>query len=360
MKRILGLLLTAIMLCACTSCTADEPLIAETSSPTETAAEAPTVSAERAAALTEMIDDYGFEGVIYAVENGSPLLSYASGTLENGDTITIDSPMPIGSVSKQFCAAAILLLRDEGKLSLSNTLDVYFPDYAEGQRITIHNLLSMRAGIPEMTLEGNEDLVTVDHTEEQNIAAILNWLYQQPLTFEPDERFAYTNLNYFMLCLIVQQVSGMKYIDFLRENFFDPLGMTHTGSIIELADDPDWAQGLTYRQVDLQPGLTNGCGDLISNAADMTVWIRALSGAKVISAESYRAMTADYSPEDGYGYGMFTDIAGGVGHYGAIGIYSSFDYINEEKDFSLFLCSNTIYPLAAQGLADDLLEILMD
>ena len=64
-----------------------------------------------------------FEGVVYAVENGKPVASYAKGTLENGKEITLDSPMPLGSVSKQFCAAAIMLLQDQGKLSVSDTLD---------------------------------------------------------------------------------------------------------------------------------------------------------------------------------------------------------------------------------------------
>ena len=154
----------------------------------------------------------------------------------------------------------------------------------------------------------------------------------------------------------------MKFIQInsLRKSFFTPLNMNHTGTIGELPSNPDWAKGLDYKKVDTQPGLTNGCGDIISNAHDMTVWINALSSGKAISKDSYKAMTTDYSPETHYGYGMFLDISGGVGHYGSIGIYSAFDYINEEKKFTLFVDSNTLeQPTEINSVVDELLKALM-
>ena len=308
--------------------------------------------------MEETIQLHGFEGVIYATENGKPVASYAKGTLENGTEITLDSPLPIGSVSKQFCAAAILLLQEQGKLSVSDTLDKYFPDYAQGKSLTLHNLLSMRSGIPELTEESGSD-VTMENTEAQNVAAIKKWVFSQPLTFEPDEMFAYCNVNYFLLADIVEQVSGQKYTDFLRGSFFTPLGMTHSGFIGELPDSPAWAQGNIYQQVDAQPGLTKGAGDIISNAADLTAWLNALSGGKVISAESYKAMTTDYSPETCYGYGLYLELEGGVGHYGAIQIYSAFDYVNTEKKTTLVALCNSIDPPMISGVAGDLLTDLM-
>ena len=279
-----------------------------------------------------------FEGVVYAVENGKPVASYAKGTLENGKEITLDSP-------------------DQGKLSVSDTLDKYYSDYAEGKKLSLHNLLSMRSGIPELT-EENSDVVKEDATEEENVASIKKWLFSQPLMFEPDSEFVYTNTNFLLLADIVEQVSGKKYVDFLRENFFEPLGMTHTGFIIELGSSPSWAQGNIYKQVDTQPGLTKGAGDLISNAADVTAWINALSSGKVISAEAYKAMTTDYSPEEHYGYGLYLQLDGGVGHYGAIQIYSAFDYVNTDKKQTLVVLSNSVYPPSIAGLAADFLTDL--
>ena len=124
--------------------------------------------------LDEYVEDYDFEGVIFAEKSGVTFVSFAIGELENGDDISVDTPMPIGSVSKQFCAAAVLLLQEQGKLSVDDTIDKYYHDYPQASKITISNMLSMCSGIPDMTVDGNEDLVSVDKTEEENVAAIKN------------------------------------------------------------------------------------------------------------------------------------------------------------------------------------------
>ena len=261
MKKILAVLLSLMLIGAASGCSSQKnesnaaaDAANDTTAAQETSAAAPGATAAAAdpalpKGMEETIQLHGFEGVIYATENGKPVASYAKGTLENGTEITLDSPLPIGSVSKQFCAAAILLLQEQGKLSVSDTLDKYFPDYAQGKSLTLHNLLSMRSGIPELTEESGSD-VTMENTEAQNVAAIKKWVFSQPLTFEPDEMFAYCNVNYFLLADIVEQVSGQKYTDFLRGSFFTPLGMTHSGFIGELPDSPAWAQGNTYEKVE--------------------------------------------------------------------------------------------------------------
>ena len=367
MKKLLAMILSSMIVCTAAGCAAqpkdDAASAAETAAATEavattaapetTAAATPAISPE----LEETIKTHEFEGVIYAVKNGQPTAVYATGTTENGSPITLDTPLPIGSVSKQFCAAAIMKLQEQGKLSVTDTLDKYYPDYAQGNKLTLHNLLSMRSGIPELTEESGVK-VTMENTEAQNVAAIKEWLFKQPLQFEPDDAFAYANTNYFLLADIVEQVSGKPYIEFLRESFFTPLGMTHTGAIGELSGSPDWAQGNVYQQVDAQPGMTKGAGDLISNAADVTVWINALSSGKAISADSFKAMSTDYSPETHYGYGLFLELQGGVGHYGAIGIYSAFDYVNTDQQLTVVALANTVDPPAMSGFAEDLLSDL--
>ena len=367
MKKLLAVILSAMIICAASGCASENK--GSSSSPTDaTQTAAATTAAPEATAATanpalpsaleETIQSNELEGVIYATQNGKPFASYAKGTLENGAAITLDTPMPIGSVSKQFCAAAILLLQEQGKLSVNDTLDKYYPSYEAGKKLTLHNLLSMRAGIPDLTEEVGS-FVTKENTEAQNIAAIKEWVFSQPIAFEPDQAYAYANVNYLLLSDIVEQVSKQKYIEFLRESFFKPLGMNHTGSIGELASSLAWAKGLTYQQIDAHPGLTNGCVDLISNAADVTAWINALSSGKAVSADSFKAMTTDYSPETHYGYGMFLELQGGVGHYGAIGIYSAFDYINTDKQLTVVALSNTVDPVAMAGIADDLLTDLV-
>ena len=316
----------------------------------------PKLSPEKEKSIGKTIDSYDFDGVIYAEKAGQPFYTFAQGKLENGESVTVNSSMPIGSVSKQFCAAAILSLSEKGQLSLDDTLDKFFPNYAEGKRIKISHLLSMRSGIPEVSDELD---ITVDKTEEENTALIKNWIFNQPLAFEPGERFVYTNTNYVLLANIVEQVSEKKYSEFLRENFFNPLGMKHTGTIAELDQSYEWSKGMVVKKVDLQPGLTKGCGDIISNAYDMKLWMDALSGGKAVSKESYQAMTTDQYGENYYGYGMFLNIRGGVGHPGMIGIYSAYDYIYEDKGLTLFVISNSIYPPDMNMFFDDLLTDLL-
>lgn len=306
----------------------------------------------------EILHDYEFGGVMYAVKNGKVLSSYADGTLENGEAITIDTPMPLGSVSKQFCATAILLLQEQGKLSVDDTLDKYYPEYDNGKEITLENLLSMRSGVPDYS-DDLYNVVSVDKTDEENTASVKEWLFAKQLSYSPGSVFEYSNSNYFLLANIVEQISGKKYIDFLRENVLSPLGMTHTGFIDELTSSPAWADGLTYKKLDYQPGLTKGAGDLISNATDMTIWINALNSGKVLSDESYKAMTADYSPSMHYGYGLYVDFMGdGIGHPGSNGIYTSIDYINSDENMTLFLASNTTDTSSIQNLFFQLLEVL--
>lgn len=311
------------------------------------------LSSEKEQSIRETIDSYDFDGVIYAEKEGQLIYTFAQGTLENGESVTVNSSMPIGSVSKQFCAAAVLSLSEKGQLSLDDGLDKFFPEYEEGRRIKLYHLLSMRSGIPELSDELD---ITVDKTEKENTALIKSWVFNQSLIFEPGKTFMYNNTNYVLLANIVEQVSGKNYNEFLRENFFNPLGMNHTGTIAELDQSYEWSKGMVVEQVDLQPGLTKGCGDVISNAYDMKLWMDALSEGEAISQESYRAMTNDQYGQNYYGYGMFLDIRGGVGHPGMIGIYSAYDYINEDKGLKMFVMSNSLYPPEMNVFFDDLLS----
>ena len=163
MKKAIAFLLSALLLCTAAGCASEskEKASSQTDavSNTETTdapspeATAVTAAAALSPALEEAIQAHNLEGVVYAVQDGTAVASYAKGKTENGSDITLDTPLPLGSVSKQFCAAAVLLLQDQGKLSVNDTLDKFYPDYAEGKRLTLHNLLSMRSGIPELTEE---------------------------------------------------------------------------------------------------------------------------------------------------------------------------------------------------------------
>ncbi len=310
--------------------------------------------------IEDCLEKYDFEGIVYLTQNGEAVYQSATGNLENQDPLAIDTPMPVGSISKQFCAAAILKLRDQGKLSVDDTLSKYFPEYEIGKDITLKNLLSMRSGILDMVNEGNVDELSTNNSEEANTKVIKNWIFSKELKFEPDSQMSYSNSNYFLLGNIVEQVSGQKYIDFLRENIFKPLGMNNTGSIEELNDSPNWANGVRFDSVEDGKllGLTKGAGDIVTNAYDIDMWMTGLKSGKVISIDSYREMTTNYAIgyANQYGYGIRPEMYGGVGHEGAIGTYFAYDYLNETSGYNLFVVSNDIYPSEMNSLIIELLR----
>ncbi|MBQ5347885.1 MAG: beta-lactamase family protein [Ruminococcus sp.] len=269
--------------------------------------------------------------------NGDIVYRYANGTDSENNKLTTDSSIFIASVSKQFCAACIMLLRDKGKLNLNDMLSKYYPEYKIGGKITIKNLLSMRSGIMNMDDNVFPDNISEKNTETENIAAVKRWLFKQPLEFKRDKSYGYSNSNYFLLSDIIEQVSGKKYHDFVREFIFKPLGMKNTGFVSELSDNPEWAKKLV--KYDSLPvlkfkGLMNGAVDIISDGEEMIMWLNGLSKGIIVSKKTLGEMTKDYSGDDGpalgYGYGLMEMPNGGYGHNGIISVYSSVDYIHEK------------------------------
>ena len=191
---------------------------------------------EDQAYLNNLLDGTGFSGVVLVTKNGHTICEAAQGVENNNSNqnITTDTRFCIGSVSKQFAATAILLLQQDGKLSVDDNLSKYFPSYKYGNDLKIRHLLEMRSGIKEFydveyiddafTELPTEDLrgvITNDNTVEQNQKLLEDWLLRQPLEFEPDTEFEYSNSNYFLLARIVEIVSEKSYNDFVRERIFD-------------------------------------------------------------------------------------------------------------------------------------------
>lgn len=355
MKKTIALLLSAVLLCMTAACSP------KSSSGTETAASETSSIEEVKEQPDNVLKGYGFKGIVSLTKDGEVIYQYVNGKDSGGNALTVDSSMYIGSTSKQFCAASIIMLRDRGKLSVDDTLDRYFPEYGEAKKLTVKNLLTMRSGILDMVNEGQVGGVSYENTGEKNIAVVKEWVFSQPLKFEPGSEYAYSNSNYFLLADIVKQVYGKSYHDFVRENIFKPLGMTHSGFVEEVTDNPAWAEGLARGEGNTSvepPGLANGAGDVASNAADMDAWMAGLSDGTVVSKESFREMTENYSTDSGasYGYGLMGMAYDGTGHPGAIGTYGALDYINPERGLRLFIASNKA---SSQSYIDSLPSALL-
>ena len=343
MKKVFATILCCTLALSATACNSNVSDTAETTETvTTTEAIVETVAEDINTKIDEKLNKMKFEGIVYITNNDSVVYSTAIGKNEKGADLTVESPRYLGSVSKQFCATAIMMLKEQNKLSVNDTLDKYFPEYERGKDITIQNLLTMRSGIPDfLTVEAG---FSSEKSESENVACIKEWVFSQPLDFEPDTSMMYSNTNYFLLGNIVEMVSEQSYNEFIRENIFKPLEMNNSGFVNEVADTPYFSAELTYETFNVceEKGTAKGAGDIVSTASDMNKWMTGLTSGKIISEESYREMTTDHSPDYGtiYGYGLSGMYKSGFGHSGKIGDFMALDYFNEELGYNVFVATD--------------------
>ena len=308
--------------------------------------------------LEDKLDSSCFSGVAIVSRNGKVVCEAANGTLSANSKkkINIDTPFAIASCSKQFTAACIMLLKEDGKLSVNDTIDKYFPKYKYGKDITVKNLLTMRSGIADF-LNDNGSFAKYDvsknASEKKNRKITLNWIMSRDLNYTPDSLYDYSNSNYFLLAEIVERVSGMSFADFLQERIFNPLGMYNTGVNEELAysknlalseRDPWDLPGAKGKNIPITirvKGLNFGNGGLISTAEDMDKWLTSFRNYKVLSKKSVKEMTKDYNPDSShYGYGVHVAKNGGVWHVGSLDYYAAYSFTIPDKGYNFFAVSN--------------------
>lgn len=353
MKKLTVLIiLIAFTLVICASCnTAEnsETQADNTSAATETVETKPN---------HKPLDNYkNFSGVVLMTKNGKPVFEKVEGVQKTGSNkpIKIDTLFCVGSVSKQFTAAAVLTLQQEGKLSVKDELSKFYPDYEYGDDLTLWNLLNMRSGITEFydieyidgaftELPAGElrETVTNSNSVRKNRETLEKWLLEQPLDFEPDTEFEYSNSNYFLLARIVEMVSGKNYYDYIREKILNPLEMNHTFFIDEVDFDstPNLAAP-TVNPKTVYVGVTMGLGDIISNAYDIDKWLTSLRTNKILTKESFQQMTTDYTDDDDNHYGFGVRLTeNGIFHTGAITTYETMVYTDIKNGINVFAVTN--------------------
>ena len=170
-----------------------------------------------------------FMGAVLVAKDGVILLDrgYGSANLEWKIPNDGDTKYRLGSVTKQFTAVSIMMLRERGKLDLDAPIRAWFPDApAAWDKITIRHLLTHSAGIPNLTdFEDFHKLKTLPTTVDGMIARFRD----KPLEFQPGEKWKYSNSGYILLTAIVEKASGQSYAAFLTDNIFKPLGMADSG-----------------------------------------------------------------------------------------------------------------------------------
>src|SRR6185503_6950556 len=165
---------------------------------------------------------------VLVAQNGRVLFEkgYGLADVEKHAAATPETKFRIGSITKQFTAAAILKLQEEGKLSVNDKLSKFIPDYPRGNEVTIHHLLTHTSGIHSYTSKPEFlGSVTAPAKTEDHIQSFKN----DPYDFDPGKKWLYNTSGYFLLGYIIEKVSGESYGDFLRRKFFAPLGMKSPG-----------------------------------------------------------------------------------------------------------------------------------
>ncbi len=234
----------------------------------------------------------------------------------------------IGSVSKQFTAAAVLLLEQAGALKTDDRVSRHLPDFAHGEQITIEQLLTHKSGIADIY-----SLKRFGETAGQggSFEEVIDDLGEMPLTHAPGAAYAYSNGGYALLAAIIERVTGMSYGEYLASRIFEPLGMTSTAQSNPApvvahrvpGYDP-WGNDALTPVTPVSSAYTTGSGSLWSSAADLLIWASALHNGRILTKASYEKFTEDYG--NGYGYGVSVFKRFGrdvVGHDGRVAGYSS-------------------------------------
>jgi CubicO group peptidase (beta-lactamase class C family) len=283
---------------------------------------------------------------IAVVRDGRMVYEKAYGTARLGPPELPATPAmrySIGSISKQFTSAAVLLLAEERKLSLDDRVAKWFPELTRAKEITLRQLLSMTSGYQDYW---PQDYVMPDMLKDTTPAAIMKGWAQKPLDFEPGTRWQYSNTNYVIAGQIVERVAGQPLLAFLRARVFGPLQMA---SVVDTDQAPlGPADPMRYLRYALGPpreapkegkGWLSAAGELAMTAADLARWDIAVMNRVVLKPSSYgelerEVLLANRAPT-GYGLGVSVAMANGrrqISHGGEVsGFTAQNDIYPDEK-----------------------------
>ncbi len=305
-------------------------LVAVATSAAQTAP-APEWAAQVDDYLNGLVKQNRFSGAVLVARDGRVLLSKGYG-LANVELEVPNTPQTrfrLGSITKQFTAAAILLLQEQGKLGVQDTVCKYVENCpAAWASITIHHLLTHTSGIPNLTAFPDYQKTMAAPTTLPEIIARFR---DKPLEFKPGERFDYSNSGYILLGSIVEKASGKTYADFMRESVFAPLGMNDTGVEIPGEIIKRRASGYRFGPTGfvnapyLDMTIPHGAGALYSTVEDLYRWDQGLFGGKLLAQKSLDAMLTVVKDFYAYGIGVDTQFKlRRIGHSGGINGFNTY------------------------------------
>jgi len=271
----------------------------------------------------QVLEQTGVPSASLAVVKGGKLVytqAYGKARLDPPLAATPQMRYSIGSISKQFTAAAILLLQEDGKLNLDDAVGKYVPGLTRGDEVTVRQILSHTSGYQDYW---PEDYVMTPMLHAESAQQILDTWAKKPLDFEPGTQWQYSNTNYVIAGRIVEAVTGSSLMDFLTQRVFRSLGMKSVWNSDETKLTQ--ADATAYYRHALGPlrvapkegrGWMFAAGELAMTAHDLALWDESLIAQTVLKPESYKQMFTEVKLKDGKGthYGLGVDVRDRDGH----------------------------------------------
>jgi CubicO group peptidase (beta-lactamase class C family) len=285
------------------------------------------------------VADKTFMGTVLVAKDGKTIIDqgYGSADLEWNIPNTPSAKFRLGSLTKQFTAASILLLEERGKLKVEDPISKYMPDAPPAwSKITIYHVLTHTSGIPSFT--SFPDYATTEWKDTTPTELVARFR-DKPLDFEPGTKFSYSNSGYVLLGYLIEKISGQTYADFLQQNIFTPLNMTDTGIDSNATIIPQRAQGYTPSKQGIHHAgyismtIPLSAGAIYSTTGDLLKWEQALFGGKLLAPASLTKMTTPFKSD--YAFGLSVRTVDGhklITHNGGIeGFNTALNYYPDDK-----------------------------
>ncbi|MCB0113264.1 MAG: beta-lactamase family protein [Caldilineaceae bacterium] len=364
--RLLPIILVIIFLLAACDAELDAPAAEAPAAEAPVAATVPqrtAATSTKAVEIAELFADFVDDetpGAAVLVSQEDQLLytgGFGLADLEDGTPISAQTSFHLGSVGKQFTALGIMMLAEQGELDFDDAIGDHLPDLPWGGQITIRQLLNHVSGVPDYDEDSDvEDALFADTDTPGNDDLLAALAQQDDVANTPGDAFAYSNTGYDLLGVLIEQVSGETYADFMQENVFAPLKMTHSFAQPKRPRASDWvAHSYTEEDGDIVAydedpldGL-NGSGSIYASVDDLFRYDQALFGGELVDLDTFAEAIQPTELNDGelsyYGFGweLDADDENVISHSGAWLAFQSCYVHYMEEQFSVIVLFNQDY-----------------
>ena len=276
--------------------------------------------------------------------------AYGNARLDPATPATPSMRYALGSISKQFTAAAILLLQEEGKLSIDDPVSKFVPGLTRGNEVTVRQVLSHTSGYQDFW---PQDYLMPPMRHAVTAQEIVNRWGKQALDFGPGARWQYSNTNYTIAGMIIEKAAGMPYYQFIRRRILVPLGMTTALNFDESPRVTDATGYIRYALGPLRPAPDAGAGwmwaagELAMTASDLAKWDIAMINRSLLKPESFRALETEVRLNNGtatnYGLGVSVSMSNGrflVEHSGEVSGFTAENFVYPDDSAAIVVLTN--------------------